>query len=321
MSPAGPRRAKGVVPALSFHGRPVSLATRISGSVGDPPATAGGNDVLADAMDYFHLWQLPLLGILLFGWIIGGGYLFQRGMASHVTARRRNRFSRGVLVSFLSGTVGLVVAWIFYKIGSLLVRESFGLPVSLTGTALAVVGFLGISYLVVYAMHKLTLGGTLRLWLLPIGGTCILGLAVLASCAIPAYYIRRNDLQRMANIRAGLDNLVRIHHAIFAGSANQLPKSLRELVEKEQLLPEDLKNPADPSREVGFFYMPRRLRSTREEGIEELIIASFPVANAGRLVLYTHGEANYLGEESFQSLLARPENQEFAKALQKATEQ
>ena len=280
----------------------------------------GGYDVLADASDYFHRWQIPLVLILLFGWIVGGGYLFQRGFAPHVKNRRQDQLARGMLVSFLSGSIGLIIAWVFYKAGSLLVTERLGIPVSLTGTAMAAIGFLGISYLVVYAMHKLTVKQTLRLWILPIGGTCILGLAVLSACAIPAYYIRRDDIKRRVAIRGGLDNLIRIHRAIFARSASQPPKTLEEMVDGKLLLKKDLKNPADPSHEIGFFYMPRRLRSSRDEGVEELMVVSYPAPDVGRLVLYTYGEANYLGEESFRSLLERPENKKFAEALQKAIE-
>ena len=87
--------------------------------------------------------------------------------------------------------------------------------------------------------------------------------------------------------------------------------------------PEWAKSPANPSRKIGFFYLqPDRLgRANRET--QKILACDFgdnfaDYPSPGRVVLYTHGNPGFMAEPSFQSLLKKPENKEFAEALKKA---
>ncbi len=266
--------------------------------------------------NYFHMWQLPLILIFFFGWLVGGGYLFQRKLVD-TTGDKKIKISKGVLISFLTGLVGVIAAAIAYKIGDSLIETEDG-P-SILGVILMVPTYLGMSYLVVYAMFKMTGRETLSVCVTPLLATILLAGGVGAACGIPAYYIQQDRLAQANHINKTMDNFRAILQTLRT-RPNDLPASLDELVDQERVAPGVPKSPAKPNRAKGFFYYkPQRLGI--DEGKElTLLMCDFKDTHESghRVVMYLTGRCEPLGESAFREMLRKPENMAFAAALRNA---
>jgi hypothetical protein len=266
--------------------------------------------------NYFHMWQLPLILIFFFGWLVGGGYLFQRKLVDK-TGNKKIKISKGVLISFLTGLAGVIAAAIAYKIGDSLSGTEKGL--SILGVILMVPTYLLMSYLVVYAMFKMTGRETLSVCVTPLLATVLLTGGVGAACGIPAYYIQRDRLAQAKLVEKTMDNFRIVFRALMT-RPNDLPASLDELVDQKLVDPEVLKSPAKSNRAKGFFYYkPSRLGVN--EGKEfALLICDFKDTHESghRVVMYLTGRSEPLGESAFQEMLRKPENMAFAAALRNA---
>lgn len=271
--------------------------------------------MLAAVSDYTFIWQLPLVLIFLFGWIVGGGVLFHRALSPHLTKKKKKTLFHGVFVSLASGTVAGIGAIIGLFAGSVLLPKMLDSPVPIGALILSGLLLWIVWYLVVYAMHDLPGKLTIKLAWKPITSVFLLGLVVVTACAVPAYRIRMKQVETERDGRIGLQNLSLIYGALRGYPSQEAPKSLQELVEKELLEEETIRNPLDPDRAVGFFYF-RQPINRRTENKERIVACSYPLEDAPRLVLLMGGEVRSMGEGSFESYLKRPVNKAFAEAYQ-----
>ena len=275
--------------------------------------------MLAAVSDYTFLWQLPLVLIFLFGWIVGGGALFHRALSPHLTKKKKKTLLHGVFVSLVSGTVAGIGALIALFAGSVLLPEMSDSNIPIGGLILGVLVLWVIWYIVVYAMHDLPAKLTMKLASIPITSVFLLGVLVATACGVPAYRMRMAQVEKQRAVLIGLQNLSGIYGALRSYASQEAPKSLEELVEKELVEADVIKNPLDPERSSGFFYLPQPI-NRRSEMKEKIVACSYPVDEAPRLVLLMGGEVASMGERSFEKSLERPENKAFAEAYQKSEE-
>lgn len=273
--------------------------------------------MLAAASDYTFIWQLPLVLIFLFGWIVGGGALFHRALSPHLTKKKKKTFLHGVFISLVSGTVAGIGGMIAMFVGSEFLPKSG--PVSIIALILAGVVLWVVWYLVVYAMHDLPGKLTMKLAWVPITSVFLLGAVVATACAVPAYRLRMEQVEMQRRAGMGLQNLSMIYGALRGYPSQGAPKSLEELIEKELIEDGMIKNPLDPDRAVGFFYFPQPI-NRRIEKKEMILACSYSIDEAPRLVLLMGGEVASMGEGSFESYLERPENKAFAEAYLKSND-
>jgi hypothetical protein len=286
------------------------------------PTQMQENAVLANVSDYLAIWQLPVMAIVLFGWLVGGGYLFQRTL-SKATDNRRFKFAKGVQVSLLAGLAGVFSAFIMYLVGNnLILPGEADMPVSIPGVILAVIALLVMSVLTVWAMFPLSFGQTARACALPIGSVFLLILVAGTGVGIPTYYTREANIRQADNINATIGQVNRIYLAMIRNGRDQPPASLQELVKLEYIEPETLISPANPDG-PGFFYHQPDVIEPPSPDSQKVLMCDFRdnFNGKGRTVLYHNSVIHFLPETSFQSLMMDPVNREFAKALQKAESQ
>jgi len=274
--------------------------------------------------EYLYFWQLPLFAVFTFGWLIGGGYLFQQSLKKNLEVRKLP-FSRGVLVSFLSGAAGGLGVAILLKIGLVLFPETPGMGLTVGGI-LGVPVYALLAWQVVLNMHtKLSTSQTLSVCVVPVGGTMVLGVVIALVCGIPARIQLQSRLDRVELIRQTQGNLQRIFNLIYDINPNSPPPQLQDLLKppytnsEKKVEPQHLQCPANPSREIGFLYYPHRLVYP---GSPSGTLLACDYANNQddgiRVVLYTNGNCSPLKEDIFQSLLRKEENASFAEMLGKS---
>ncbi|MCD4823044.1 MAG: TMEM198/TM7SF3 family protein [Phycisphaerae bacterium] len=268
---------------------------------------------------YLHSWQLPLILIFFVGWLAGGGFLFQKTLARQ-TEDRRFTLGRGILVSFLSGTVGGIVAALFFYIGIKLQGGTGGV---ILGAILGLVAFLPLAYMVVFAMFKISPGRILAACVLPLGATIVLAGIIGAVCGVPAYYIRIDQLAQSRIINQTMEDFQAIHYALFQ-DRSKMPDSLDALLTRKTFTdPNRLKSPADSTGKQGYFYhKPDRHPSSSDEAAQMILICDFSGVhkNGQRVVLYYSGKSEALAPGQFEDLLRQPINENFAQTLRKAEE-
>ncbi len=271
--------------------------------------------MLANQYGLFQIWQLPVILLVIAGWVIGGGYLFQKTF-SKLPNYKRMKLGKAIQISLLSGGVGWLTAGmvfgVFYK----------ALEMPKTGVIVAIPFFLIMAYLVVFSMFKESVGETLRASLLPLVSILLLAGIAGAACGIPSIMIRRAYVKEIKLQRITTQNLDYIYQ-FLRNRPSKLPKSMEEILELEGVDPEWLKSPANPSRKIGFFYFQPERLGRADAKSQKLLACDFAdnfadYPEQGRAVLYTHGEPVFLPAASFESLLTKPENKEFAEALKKA---
>lgn len=275
--------------------------------------------MLANVSDYLAVWQLPVMAIVLFGWLVGGGYLFQLTL-SKATENRRFKFAKGVQVSLLAGMAGGLSAFIMYLVGNNLIHSGGGgIPISIPGVILAVIALLGMSVLTVWAMFPLSLSQTARAAILPIGGVFLLIVLAGVGVGIPTYYTRQANIQQAQNINATIEQFDRIYRAMIRKGRDQPPASLKELVDLEYIEPETLISPTNPQG-PGFFYHQPEVIEPPSADSQKVLMCDYRqnFSGMGRTVLYHNSVIHFLPETTFQGLMMEPVNREFAKALQQA---
>lgn len=273
--------------------------------------------MLAAIGDYLAIWQLPLMAILLFGWLLGGGYLFQRTL-SKATQNKRFSFAKGVQVSLLAGLAGVITAGLLYLVGSVLIHGGTPeLPISIPGVILALLGLLGMSLLVVWAMFPLELPQIARACVLPVGAIFALFVVILVGAGIPTYYTRQSNIQRIELQHTTIERFQKIYNALLKKGREQPPETLQRLVELQLIEPEDIQSPASTK---GFFYHPPEVINTQNQEERKVILCDFrsTFPGKGRTVLYENGLIEFLPEPSFQNLMLDPVNEDFDAALRKA---
>jgi hypothetical protein len=279
--------------------------------------------MLADAGDYIRAWQFPLYGVFIFGWLVGGGYLFHRTLSAKVDSRRGVSVGRGVLISLLSGIAGAIAGAVLFKVGSVTMPPSpaGGLPVSILGVALGVVAYAVVAWLVVFAMHKLSAGEVLSASALPIGATIGLAMVVGLACAIPAAAQVRKERAQYELMWKNQSNMSLLYrYWIYRQGPNEPVGSLVELIASPSFDESLLKNPARPDMNIGYFYHPAPNSRIQANVPTRLLMCDYAntYGNDNRIVLNTQGETNTLNEATFQRVLGEEQNAAFAEALRQA---
>ena len=278
--------------------------------------------MLGRLQEYLYLWQLPFIGAFLLGWILGGGYLLRGSVRKALPEMRRHiSLGRCVLVSILSGATALGSAIAVYVlVNGLGAKIEADLTVAAVIVGIPVAGVMAV--LSVYATFHLTLAQSVRV-LAPTAGAVLAVGAVLAGISGGlAYKIHQREVRE----RWALDNLLQVSEAIrgYEEVNFSLPPDLKTLtLEKpgsgKYLLGKHLRSHSIPDRDVGFFYLPLTWTPGDFKTLKILICELPPVLPANRrAVMFTSGKCILAGEAELQSLLERPENAEFATALQAA---
>ena len=274
--------------------------------------------------NYIFIWQLPLILAMVLGWVVLGGYLlakaeFKRAQKQAAEAEKqgimrrkpKRRTGHGVMVAFLAGFGGVVLGGAFYMlIGAMRVSED-----SLTAQAVAgaagFVAFLIGAFLVIYAMHNVSIGETLKLSGPFFVVNLVLIVGIGAAIAIPAYGMGRAALGRSncaTNLRIIYDGL-----GHYSRLYTQPPQSLQQLVDTGQVNPPHIVSPTtDPP--ARYVYAPAKLVAPGAP--TEEILAIGPVSDGGRNVLFANGDVRWLSQSQLQPLLGKPENADVAQALQ-----
>lgn len=278
--------------------------------------------MLAAASDYIQLWQVPIIMLFVFGWLVGGGFAFHHYLSKYT--ERKVKLGKGILVSFLAGLTGVILGFLAYKVGQLLLpppKDLDAIPISWLGLLLALVFYLLSSYLVVYAMFSLHAGEIFSASVPAIGGVVLLA----AVLFIPTGYFANRQVKekRQQEKMQALTQQNMIN--IFSGlrrRPNDLPTRLEELLKLEGFDAAYLKSPANDTREIAFFYhRPKNGLLRAEEGEEDKILLCDYKGNLQggvRAVMFMNGKTVILLEEIFQGILNKPINEDFAKALRVA---
>ncbi len=273
--------------------------------------------------NYIFIWQLPLILAMMLGWVVFGGYLlakaeFKRAQQEAdeaekegiVRRRPKRRVGHGIAVAFLAGFGGAVLGGAFYMlVGAMRVSEDSVTALAVAG-AVGFVAFLIGAFLVIYAMHHVSMGEALKLS----GPFFLVNLVLIAgigaAIAIPAYGMGRAALARgncTTNLRIVYDG-VQQYNRLYT----QSPQTLQQLVDTERVNPPHIESPTtDPP--TRYIYAPAKII---EPGAPtEEILAIGPVSDDGRNVLFVNGDVRWLSPSELKPLLDRPENADIAQAL------
>lgn len=277
--------------------------------------------MLAAASDYFQIWHIPLIVVFLFGWIVGGGYLVQV-VVGKKTERRKYTLGQGILVSFLSGAGGGFAAMALYMIGKTIFPpepDPMKLPICWPGLVAGVIGYLVVSFLVLFSMHKLSVSETLSASIIPLGAPLALGILIAWVAFIFTNPIVIAKREHVENIKKTARVLGTIYKTLEQTTlrTGRAPETLEELVEKSVLEKKSIQSPVNPQGR-GFFF--NGGRTTNDPDSRRILICDYVenFGNKGRTVLYANRDIKFLTPEAFLTLLSQTENQKFSKALQAA---
>jgi hypothetical protein len=274
--------------------------------------------LLAATGDYIKWFQLPIFAIFVFGWLVIGGYLFQRQLST-VLQSRRIRFSEGLMLSLLSGSFGAFAGGAAFYAGVKLLGTEHMASALAVGLLLAVASFVVVAFLFVFVSKNQSFSKTIQISVLPIGATLVIGLLCGAAAFVPAYFMRQHEIEVLQLQIKTQQHMQTIYQALSKSPLNP-PARLEELLAEEMITPEVLQSPANPSRAIGFIYHPAPLQSPTEENPARIILADYKDAYGEpiRMILYNTGETRSVPEAMFQGYLQDPDQAEFAKAVQQA---
>ncbi len=266
-------------------------------------------------------WHLPLFLLFIAAWLIGGGYLLARRVAK-ANERRHPEIGKGVLHMLLAGGAAAIAMAVFYFLLKS-IENAAGGPVRAIGMAPAALLSLAIGYAVLFAIYDFKAWQLIKIASPAIGAV----LAVSAIIAAVAYLPTRASRVEKGRKDRSEGNLRLISKAIqvyedFAGG--RPPKSLEMLtseitmgsLKKQPLLtPTHLQSPFIGEGKTGFFYLP--VPRVTERTTKRLIVCEYSHSRSsiGRAVMFANNEVRAVPEGEFQSLLADPQNAEFAKAF------
>lgn len=282
--------------------------------------------MLASIGDYLQAWEayelFPILAVVLFVWLVGGGYLFQKILGKR-TDRRKYPLKHGILVSLLCGAGGVVSALALYFIVKTIVPVKPGpdaIPINWFGVVLGAIGYFTVSYLIVFSMDKLSAKETLQASFVPIITPVLVGVLVVG----PSFYLlsyKRVQAERSRQ-RLIYDTAVLMNKVYNALEKRKLQtgrsaSSLEELVTENYLEPKDIRSPANPKGR-GFFF--NGDSTTTVSSSRKILLCDYEenFGDKGRTVLYCGGYPEFLSRASFQARLQEAENRKFAQALEAA---
>jgi len=266
--------------------------------------------IAAAVRDYLYVWQLPIYGIFVIGWLLGTGWLFRRSLDS-AAANRKYSFGHGVLVAFLSGFTGAAASGILM----LALSKYFAskMDTLLVGGVPCLLLFIFFAVQTVLVMHK-ELGArtAVKASVLPVSAMLIFS-AGISAVIVPLTLSTRDKSEEIKNnIEEAQRKFQRVYLALRKRPEDP-PTSLQELVDNGQLQADTLRDPCNP--EVGFCYLPTRLKRIEEKN--QIIMCTFRHEKYGdkRVVLFMGGKISELRESGFQSFLKDEKNLKFSEVL------
>lgn len=271
---------------------------------------------LAGPADYLFSWQIPLILLYVAVWLIGGTYLTRWALARMTELPRRKRtLARSLRLNFFTAGSGLTALVIVAGAFGILAGRAEGHKV-----AIAVVGLLlGVPAMLAtaWAVGMVMLDLPVKTWLGITGATtgALLAFLVLlvAGACLPARSQRLTKLEQnwceanLHELRAALNR-----HGTLGPEA----ATLEELMMKGRCGPEVLRCPANPNRPQGYLYVPSP-QAERDAGASDQIrVCDRRENHSGwRMVLYTDGRVEVVGEDRFGELLKLPENAKMAELV------
>jgi hypothetical protein len=276
--------------------------------------------------DYW--WMIPVALVFAATWVVGTGYLLYRHARQQAaTAPRRARPGRYYVASLLScGGCVLASGALYYLF--LVIGRSLHVHIEWLGSAFAVLAFLAVGYLVLYAVLNLPPRQTLGLWARSLAICAVLGVALGTPSYLLFRHIARNHLcdRNIATLYEGIKECTRKYmdraranrSSLLTEIPETLPRTLDELP-YEPKVRRDLTCPCADGRGMGYFYLPpASIFNPRVP--RQIILCDFRDNHGAnnRGVLFADGSRSRCADKEFQELLARPENATFAAGLRQA---
>ncbi len=270
--------------------------------------------LLAGIRNYIHFWQLPLMALLLFGWLWGGGWLLLRSVKKR-DYPKRIRLSNCLIISLLAGIGGSLVGVVFFALVNTI---GSGISVNLmpVGGVIAFVVMAFTAMLVIYAMLDLPFGRACKAAMLPTAAMMAIFLFISAAAAVPAYFLRQSQLDReqcYINLNI-IAQALQSHQRAMGLAADNLDL----LVERNYITPELLACPRAVDPEHSYFYLPTPVDPQDKTSRTIVACDLHPQHNGGRNVLDRSGYVRWYDDDEFEMLLKLEENQSFAELLLKA---
>lgn len=269
--------------------------------------------MLAGISNFLFVWHLPMFAVLVAGWLMGGGWLLLRSLRK-TQYPKRIRLPRCVLIFLLAGlgggSVGLVSFYLLNSIG-----DAIDVNLKVVGVIVAAPTFLGVAYLVVYAMLELSMGAALKAAAVPLGAQIVLMGVIGTAGGVPAFYMR-HELHRRSMCRANMDYVLQALDGYQRNYEKPVAK-LEILVEQNLIEAKYLKCPGAPEREIAFFYYASRLVDSSKP--DQLLLCDYRGNHSwGRNMVMTNGQRGWRDDGKLRALLDADENKEFATALRAA---
>lgn len=282
--------------------------------------------------DYLVPAQLPFILAFLAWWLLGASWLLQRALRQRPEFKRRG-LGPCVRAMFLAGLAAAAVAGLTFKLVFDLADSPEAQPQwRYFGAAPAVLLAVPMAFLVFYASLRLPAGTMLRVSWLPLASVAMAAVVLGTPAFLLGWFPRINKGKAdtsVVRLRA-IDGAIRRYEQ----DQKQPPRDLASLtaesqgpggrVEPKLLDKSELRCPFLPDAELGYFYFPTPSVSERDRDYKEksrvLRACEFThdQADTYRAMLFVTGEARWNSDREFQSLLALPENAEFAKAFRAA---
>jgi hypothetical protein len=273
--------------------------------------------------DYW--WMIPVAIVFATTWVFSTGYvLYRHARQQAATAPRRARPGRYYVASLLScGGCVLASGALYYLF--LVIGKSLRVHIGWLGCAFAVLSFLAVGYLVLYAALNLPPRKTLGLWARSVAICAVLGVVL----GVPSYLLYRHIARihvcdrNIATLYEGIKECTRKYRdrarasqpSLLTESPETLPPTLGDLP-YEPKIRRDLTCPCADGPGMGYFYLrPPSIFKPRLP--RQLVLCDFRDNHGpdNRGVLFADGSRSRCTDKEFQELLARPENATFAAAL------
>ena len=274
--------------------------------------------LLATLKDYLHVWQIPMMAVLLVFWLAVGPMLVRSGLRKLDLPRGRQSLGRAAQINLLAngaGFIGFAVgAFVPLAIGRRLEHRWLYYLAPVTG----LIAMAALGWAVHWVMLDRPAGQTTRVAVRSLGVMLLATAVVGAAVAVPALLMRQAGIDM-----AGCEmNAGRIHAALHRYSLEhpgQQAPDLRALVDGKYAEPQIIRCPARDDDEIGYLYAPVPSATDRDMKAGRVAVRLADRRDnhhQSRLLLYNDGSTQRVKEGELAGILARPENKAMFKLVQ-----
>jgi len=275
--------------------------------------------LLAAATDYLASWHLGVVLVVFFIWAVLGGHLLRRAVQPLVP-RRKAAANRCYLAAFLATVAGAIGSSVVLVVAIDVLHRMLGQVATVQWLAplLAAIGFVALTYVVLYASFDLSAAVALGVWLRCFGPPLALTVALGAPTALYTYSSRH----RLLAEQHSLVRLRFIYTGLQTYGAGGTPRSLERMLDDNVLRKEDLQCRTGTDRHIDYFYLYSELDDRDPNRGTRLLACDFAENHGGRGrgALFADGKTRWCSAAEFSELLRRDENRAFALALKRAEE-